>query len=231
MRSALCSAAISSGSAVSGVYTRPEKYGNFAGSPWMCVWQSQAPAGTSKFTGVAGWAALARPALAWTSNPPAIAPATNLRLVSMSSSMNQICGLEHCELERPGRDHLVLVEQRAAHRIAIFIFSFKAFKTTIASGGAGIGREDGVAAEDEAPAQRADRRVARSPVGRARERRERLDLVAVVLHARRVAAQPQHGLEQPARRLVADRGFSGRREFAAAGVAILALGAPGPFPE
>src|SRR5216110_3067930 len=28
-------------------------------SPWICVWQSQAPAGTSKFTGVAGCAALA----------------------------------------------------------------------------------------------------------------------------------------------------------------------------
>ncbi len=87
MRSALCSSAISSGNAVSGVYTRPEKYGNLAGSPWMCVWQSQAPAGTSKFTGVAGWAALARPALARISNPPAIVPATNLRLVSIGSSM------------------------------------------------------------------------------------------------------------------------------------------------
>jgi hypothetical protein len=52
----------------------------------MCVWQSQAPAGRSKFTGVAGWAALARPALARISNPPAIALATNLRLVSICSS-------------------------------------------------------------------------------------------------------------------------------------------------
>src|SRR5690349_15156579 len=34
--------------------------GNSCMSPWMCVWQSQASAGTSKFTAVAGCDALAR---------------------------------------------------------------------------------------------------------------------------------------------------------------------------
>src|SRR4051812_14987535 len=59
MRSALWSCAISSGSAASGVYTRPANIGNSRASPWMCVWQSHAPAGTSKLTGVAGCDALA----------------------------------------------------------------------------------------------------------------------------------------------------------------------------
>src|SRR3954466_14917028 len=53
--SALWSCAISSGRASSGVYTRPANIGNSFVSPWMCVWQSQAFAGTSKFTGVLGW--------------------------------------------------------------------------------------------------------------------------------------------------------------------------------
>src|SRR5260370_19221391 len=110
-------------------------------------------------------------------------------------------GSNHRELERPSRDHLVLVEQGAARRVEFFIFSFETFKTAIASGGAGIEGEDGVAAQNEAPAQRADRRVGRSPVGRARERRERLDLVAVVLPAARVAAPPPHPPDRPARGL------------------------------
>src|SRR5207247_2081372 len=46
------SAAISSGSAISGVYTRPGKNGISPGSPWICAWQSQARRGTSKLTGV-----------------------------------------------------------------------------------------------------------------------------------------------------------------------------------
>src|SRR5712692_6387638 len=83
MRSALCSCDISSGNAVSGVYTRPEKYGNLAGSPWMCVWQSQAPAGTSKFTGVAGCEALARLGRARMTAPATIAPTRTSRRVSM----------------------------------------------------------------------------------------------------------------------------------------------------
>ena len=86
MPSAWCSAAISSGSAISGVYTRPGKNGNFPGSPWICVWQSQAPRGTSKLTGVAGCAALAKLAPARNSAPPAIDAAMNLRRVSMRSS-------------------------------------------------------------------------------------------------------------------------------------------------
>src|SRR5262247_3571526 len=53
--SALCSAVISSGSAISGVYVRPANHGTLAGSPWICVWQSHAPAGTAKLTLVAGW--------------------------------------------------------------------------------------------------------------------------------------------------------------------------------
>src|SRR5689334_19922761 len=57
--SALWSCAISSGSAGSGVYTRPANIGNSRISPWMCVWQSHAPAGTSKFTALAGCDALA----------------------------------------------------------------------------------------------------------------------------------------------------------------------------
>src|SRR5439155_13756270 len=89
-RSARCSAAISSGSAVSGVYTRPGKNGNFSGSPWMWVWQSQAPAGTSKFTGVAGWEALAKPVRRRMAAPAAIAPIRTSRRVSMEFSFGGI---------------------------------------------------------------------------------------------------------------------------------------------
>src|SRR2546426_2093720 len=49
----------------------------------MCVWQSQAPAGTSKFTGVAGWAALARLVRVRMMAPAATAPIRISRRVSM----------------------------------------------------------------------------------------------------------------------------------------------------
>src|SRR5258705_7657367 len=89
------------------------------------------------------------------------------------------------ELECPARDQLVLVEQRAAGGIARFALPLEALKTAVAPGRAGIERQDGVAREHEAPAQRTDRRVGRGPVRRERAGRERLDLVAVVSHARR----------------------------------------------
>src|SRR3989441_147317 len=80
---ALGSAAICSGSAIWGIWPRPEKNGNFSGSPWMCVWQSQAPAGTSKFTGVAGWAAFARLVRVGRMAPAANAPIRISRRVRM----------------------------------------------------------------------------------------------------------------------------------------------------
>ena len=64
MCSALCSAAISEGSAISGVYERPSQKGNCFGSPKMCVWQSQACSGISKFTAVFGCEAFAKSARA-----------------------------------------------------------------------------------------------------------------------------------------------------------------------
>src|SRR6266446_9332516 len=56
----------------------------------MWVWQSQAPAGTSKLTGVAGWAALARTGRARIMTPAAIAPSRTSRRVSMGSSSGGI---------------------------------------------------------------------------------------------------------------------------------------------
>jgi len=50
------------------------------------VWQSQAPRGTSKLTGVAGCAAMAKLARVRSSAPPAMDAAMNLRRVSMRSS-------------------------------------------------------------------------------------------------------------------------------------------------
>ena len=61
--------------------------------------------------------------------------------------------------------------------------------------------------------------------------RERLDLVAVVRDAQRVAAQPQRGLEMPAPGLVADRVLARHRRHRAGGVAMLALDVPGAFLE
>src|SRR5215470_3927146 len=52
----------------------------------MWVWQSQASAGTSKFTAVAGWAALAWLALVRIRPPAHIAPISASRRVSMVSS-------------------------------------------------------------------------------------------------------------------------------------------------
>src|SRR5713226_1705418 len=49
----------------------------------MWVWQSQAPAGTSKFTGVAGWEALGKPVRMCIVAPAAIAPIRISRRVSM----------------------------------------------------------------------------------------------------------------------------------------------------
>src|SRR5256885_14929779 len=62
-------------------------------------------------------------------------------------------------------------------------------------------------------------------------RSDRLDVVAVLVHPRRLAAQPQHRLEEPLAVRVLHRIFPGHRKFAAAGVAVFALGAPAAFPE
>src|SRR2546427_10697488 len=56
----------------------------------MWVWQSQAPAGTSKFTGVAAWDALARTVRVRIKTPAAIAQSRTSRRVSMGSSSGGI---------------------------------------------------------------------------------------------------------------------------------------------
>src|SRR3954468_21001060 len=93
MCSALCNADISAGSAISGVYVRPGNHGNFAGSPWICVWQSQAPAGTSKFTGVDGCDAFANEKRVCSKAPAAAVPSTKSRLVIMISSCQDLLWL------------------------------------------------------------------------------------------------------------------------------------------
>src|SRR6267378_1320062 len=130
------------------------------------------------------------------------------------------------EIERPGGEDLVFLEQCTAHRVAARVALLQAFEAAVPAGGAGIERQDRVAGEDEAAAQRAERGMGRAPVRRARARRERLDVVAVLVHARRVAAQPQDGLEKPAAAFMLHRSFPGYCKFAAAGVAVFALGAP-----
>src|SRR5579872_1437382 len=82
MPSALCSAAISSGVAGSGVYTRPAKNGYFSGK-WMWVWQSQAWGGTSKFTLVDGCAAVAKAVRFCTATPAATDASRRSRRLSM----------------------------------------------------------------------------------------------------------------------------------------------------
>src|SRR4051812_4233538 len=52
MRSERCNDCSSSTDAGAGVYVRVGDNGNLATSPMTWVWQSHAPAGTSKFTGV-----------------------------------------------------------------------------------------------------------------------------------------------------------------------------------
>src|SRR5437762_1968127 len=56
----------------------------------MCVWQSHAPAGTSKFTGVAG-CALAKPNWVCVSVPAATAATMKSRLVIIVFSLGWMC--------------------------------------------------------------------------------------------------------------------------------------------
>src|SRR6267143_4504954 len=135
------------------------------------------------------------------------------------------------EIERPGGEDLVFLEQCTAHGIAARVALLQAFEAAVPAAGACIERQDRVAGEDEAAAQRAERGMGRAPVRRARARRERLDVVAVLVHARRVAAQPQDGLEKPAAAFMLHRIFPGYCKFAAAGVAVFALGAPAALLE
>src|SRR6267378_2120359 len=135
------------------------------------------------------------------------------------------------ELERPGGEDLVFLDQCTAHRVTARVALLQAFEAAVPAGGACIERQDRVAGEDEAAAQRAERGMGRAPVRRARARRERLDVVAVLVHARRVAAQPQDGLEKPAAAFMLHRIFPGYCKFAAAGVAVFALGAPAALLE
>src|SRR4029453_19342061 len=67
---------------------RPAKKGKRAGWPWMCVWQSQAPAGTSKCTGVAGWDAVAWLVRGRRRAPVASAPTRMARRVSIGSLLS-----------------------------------------------------------------------------------------------------------------------------------------------
>src|SRR5205823_6549832 len=92
------------------------------------------------------------------------------------------------ELERPRRNDLVFLHHRAAHAVAALVPLLDTLEATVAAGAIGIEGQDGVACQHEAAAERAERRVRRGPVCRARARSERLDLVAVVLQRRTVAA-------------------------------------------
>src|SRR6195256_4922695 len=71
----------------------------------MWVWQAQAPAGTSKFTGVAGCEALARPVRMCIVAPAAIAPIRSSRRVSMCSSLVES---RRIRIMYPGRPHRAL---------------------------------------------------------------------------------------------------------------------------
>src|SRR6267143_2315303 len=133
------------------------------------------------------------------------------------------------EIERPGGEDLVFLEQCTAHRVAARVALLQAFEAAVPAGGACIERQDRVAGEDEAAAQRAERGMGRAPVRRARARRERLDVVAVLVYPCRLAAQPQDGLEEPLAVRVLHRIFPGHHKFAAAGVAVFPLGAPTAF--
>src|SRR2546421_1790175 len=109
MRSALCSCAISSGSAGSGVYTRPANIGNSRASPWIWVWQSQAAAGTSKFTGVCGCEALASAKRG--ARAAATAPNSISRLVGMGFSSKLVAA--QAAVDRNHRASDVACERRS----------------------------------------------------------------------------------------------------------------------
>src|SRR5438094_956434 len=125
------------------------------------------------------------------------------RAIRISWWMTVLC---RSQLQRPGRDDLVLLHHRPAHAVAVVVALLQALEAVVATGGTRVEREDRIAGEHEAAAQRAEHRVAGSPVGRARAGAHRLDLVAVVLDRGPRAARPQHAFEAPDF-AVADRGL------------------------
>src|SRR2546429_4286538 len=136
------------------------------------------------------------------------------------------------ELERPGRNDLVFFHHGAAHAVAALVALLDALEAAVTAGGVGVEREDRIAREHEASAQCAERRARRRPVRRARAGRERLDLVAVLVQRRAIAAHAQHALEAPfAVVVVVDRGLAGDRSAASGRVAVLAFGEPVALPQ
>src|SRR3954470_8721412 len=150
---------------------------------------------------------------------------------SSAPVIQRLGALQAGQFERPARHQLVLLQQAAAHAVAGGIAPVKRLKAAEAARGAGVEGKDGVADDDEAAPQRADRGIERDPVRRARAGRERLDLVAVVLHPRRGTAKALHRLEEPPVRLVAHGGLASEREFRAGGVAVFARRAPAALLE
>src|SRR5258705_8308182 len=111
--------------------------------------------------------------------------------------IQRLGALQAGQFERPARHQLVLLQQAAAHAVAGAIAPQERLEAAEAARGARVEGKDRVADDDEAPAQRADRRIERDPVRRARSRRERHDLVAVVLHPRRGAPHAHHHPSTP----------------------------------
>src|SRR5579864_1816456 len=87
----------------------------------MCVWQSQAPAGTSKFTVADGCEALAKLVRVRMEIPAAIAPSRTSRRVSMDSSRVppfSPLGIERRGAAREGDARIVHSQPPQAERLA-----------------------------------------------------------------------------------------------------------------
>src|SRR5207248_145166 len=135
------------------------------------------------------------------------------------------------ELQRPGRDDLVLLHHRAAHAVAALVALLEALEAAVTRGGIGVERKDGVARENEPSTQRAKRRADGCTVRRACAGRERLDLVAVVLQRRALATHAQHAFEVPLAALMPDGRLARHGRALPGGVAVLAFDEPASRPQ
>src|SRR5688572_23157321 len=101
------------------------------------------------------------------------------------------------ELDAPGREDLAAVQQHAARAVALVIPADDGVLAAVAAGGRLVGREDHVADDDEAAAQRAEGSALRSPGRGEVPRRHRLYLVERAVLGGRRGGGAHHAFVDP----------------------------------
>src|SRR4051812_42138712 len=92
----------------------------------MWVWQSQAPAGTSKFTGVGGCGGLAKAFRFFIAIPPAMGGKKKLRRVSIGFLPRPLCVSDFCAWGKIARLQPRMHRKDAGHSIGPTAFAARA---------------------------------------------------------------------------------------------------------